>query len=501
MVGSVFLESGRTLARRIKAGELTSRDLVEQHIARIERVNSTLNAVVWKRYQEALEEATTVDASVAKGDADRLGPYAGVPCTVKECFAFRGKPQTSGLVARRDRVARQDATVITRMRDAGMIPLGGTNVSELCMWMESDNRVYGRTNNPYDPSRIVGGSSGGEGAIIGAGASPFGLGSDVGGSIRMPAFFNGVFGHKPSGGMVPNSGQFPMPENEVLLYCTTGPLSRRAEDLYPLLRLMAGPDAEDTLCRAFRLGDPADVDISKLRVIDIPDNGVIDVHPELRQAQIRARDALARQGAKVETRHFPELAHSVGIWSTMLQAAGGKSFSDMLFQGRSTSLVREWWRLLVGRSPHTLPALVLAAAERIGPRAPKAAQSALKLGRQLRQALDDALGDDGVLLYPSYAEPAPLHRKPVWPPLTVRRSGVDRQLAVSTDWAYTAILNVMQLPATQVPMGLGADGLPLGVQVGTAYGQDHRSIAVAQFLEEEFGGWVPPWEAGPHATR
>jgi fatty acid amide hydrolase 2 len=138
-----------------------------------------------------------------------LPPLHGVPCTIKECFALVGHAADVGLPARVGLRPSADAPAVTRLRDAGAIPVGVTNVSELCMWMESFNRVYGRTNNPYDPSRIVGGSSGGEGAIVGSGASLFGLGSDVGGSIRMPAFFNGVFGHKCSAGLIPNSGQYP----------------------------------------------------------------------------------------------------------------------------------------------------------------------------------------------------------------------------------------------------------------------------------------------------
>src|SRR5207237_4871758 len=147
------------------------------------------------------------------------------------------------------------APTVGGLRAAGAIPLGVTNLSELCMWMESNNRVYGRTGNAYDPRRTAGGSSGGEGAIVGAAGAPFGLGSDIGGSIRMPAFFNGVFGHKPTGGLVPNSGQFPMAHGPALRYLTTGPIARHAEDLMPLLRILAGPDGDDAGCVAMELGD------------------------------------------------------------------------------------------------------------------------------------------------------------------------------------------------------------------------------------------------------
>jgi fatty acid amide hydrolase 2 len=197
--------SATELARRIRAGELTSHEAVQVHIDAVEGCNDNINAVVAKRYDAARAEAEQADARLQSQGPDELPPLHGVPCTIKEAFALQGMPNTSGLVARRDVVADHDATAVARLRAAGAIPLGVTNVSELCMWMESNNRVYGRTLNPYDHGRIAGGSSGGEGAIVGAGASPIGLGADVGGSIRLPAFFCGAFGHKPSGGHGPAS--------------------------------------------------------------------------------------------------------------------------------------------------------------------------------------------------------------------------------------------------------------------------------------------------------
>src|SRR5690606_27779016 len=166
-----------------------------------------------------------------------------------------------------------------------------TNVSELCMWMEGNNRVYGRTNNPYDPRRIVGGSSSGEGAIVGAGGSPFGLGSDIGGSIRMPAFFNGVFGVKVTGGRIPNTGQYPEAHGPSARYCCTGPIARRAEDLALLVSLMQGPDGKCEGARAMPFGDPSAVRIESLDVLVVSDDGRPYVHPELRKAQARAAQA------------------------------------------------------------------------------------------------------------------------------------------------------------------------------------------------------------------
>lgn len=470
--------SGLELARRIRARQVTSRAVVEAHIARIEAVNPRINAVVARRYDEARREADAADARIAAaGPAESLPPYLGVPCTIKEQFALTGMPNSSGLVARRDVVASEDATTVARLRAAGAIPLGVTNVSELCMWYESNNRVYGRTNNPYDASRIVGGSSGGEGAIIGAGGSPFGLGSDVGGSIRMPAFFNGVFGHKPTGGLVPGSGQYPRAKGAAARIVATGPLARRAEDLWPLTKILAGPDGLDEGALEMALGDPAEVRIDRLTIVDVEDNGVHAVHPELRQAQQRVVDVLASAGARVRRTRFGALRRSFEIWSATLAAADGQSFSVLLGNGRRTRGAVELAKWAVRRSPHTLPAIGLAMLERVNGWAPSRAARAVELGRALRRQVLDAIGDDGVMLYPSYVTPAPRHYKPLWPPF---------------NFVYTAIINAMELPATQVPLGLGAAGLPLGVQVVAAPGRDHISIAVAEHLERALGGWVPP---------
>jgi len=345
------------------------------------------------------------------------------------------------------------------------------------MWMESDNRVYGLTRNPYDPARTVGGSSGGEGALLGAGAAPFGLGSDVGGSIRMPAFFCGVFGHKPTGGLVPNLGQFPCSINEGARYLTTGPLCRRAADLMPLLRILAGPDPEDPWVVPWRLGDPDRVSPKSLRVFVVPDNGWLSVAPSLRAAQRRAADALANRGASVEERRIDGLRHSLEIWSSMLRLAGGPSFKYLMGGGPEVLAGRELLRWALGRSPHTLPAIGLGLLESIEGLAPGRSARWMRRGLALRRELSDLLGDDGLLLYPPYTKPAPLHRTPLLPPF---------------QWVYTAIFNALELPVTQVPLGLDRRGLPLGVQVVASHGRDHLSIAAARWLEEDLGGWRQP---------
>jgi fatty acid amide hydrolase 2 len=377
-------------------------------------------------------------------------------------------PQTAGLVARAGFRAAEDAPAVARLRAAGAIAVGVTNVSELCMWYESSNRIYGRTNNPYDAARIVGGSSGGEGAAVGSGAVPFGLGADVGGSIRMPAFFNGVFGHKGSPRLIPNHGQFPCAEGDAYDYLSTGPLCRRAEDLWPLVEVLADPSQLN--------GHPSDVRVESLTIIDVPDDGARPPTRELQVAQRRAAESLARRGAKLRRVRLPGLARAFDIWSASLSAGDAKTFAELLANGEHKRFAPELARWMVRRSPHTLPAIVLAMLERAASLLPSRTQKLVARGRELARELDDALGD-GVMLYPSFGRTAPRHHAPLSQPFAV---------------GYTALFNIMGMPSTQVPLGLSRHGLPLGVQVAARRGNDHVTIAVARALEESFGGWVPP---------
>ncbi|MBN1946043.1 MAG: amidase [Bradymonadales bacterium] len=467
--------SATALARMIRTGEIRSTEVVRAHIERIQQVNPSLNAMVCDRFEAARKEAEEADRQVRAGK--QLPAFHGVPCTIKESFRLTGMPNTSGLVSRVGTFADRDAVTVRRLRQAGAIPLGVSNVSELCMWMESDNRVYGRTNNPYDPTRIVGGSSGGEAALVGAGCSPFGLAADVGGSTRMPAFFCGVFGHKPTGGLVPNRGQFPEGANEASRYLATGPICRRAEDLMPLLRVLAGPDPEDDRPLPWRLGDPDSVDPRALRVYLVPDNGLLPVARSLQEAQRRAADALATRGAQIEEIRIEGLRDSLLIWSSMMSLAGGPTFKEHMGGGTPIKAGRELLRWLAGRSDHTFPAIGLGLVESAESLFPGRSASWMRHGQALRRKLTQLLGNDGLLLYPPYPEPAPKHNRPLLPPI---------------QWIYTAIFNAMEMPATQVPLGLDDRGLPLGVQVVASHGYDHLTIAAAQWLEEDLGGWVFP---------
>ena len=470
--------SGTELARRIRAGDVTATEVVERHIEQIEHVNPRINAVVRTRYEQARVEAKQADERVRSGDVTEQ-PLLGVPCTIKESIALRGMPNSSGMVSRAGIAASEDATVVARIRAAGAIPLGVTNVPELTVWGATFNRVYGRTQNAYDPSRVAGGSSGGEGAVIGAGGSPFGIGTDVGGSIRTPAFCNGVFGHKPSGGLVPGTGQFPQYRGRLLRFNTTGPLARRAEDLMPLLRILAGPDGQDEGCLPYELGDPDRVDLASLRVLVIEDDGRRPrVARALRHAQQRAAYALARRGARVEPVSVAAFAQSLSIVGAAMVDADGTSLDETLGEGARMRLGREIVRLALRRSPFSYPPLFMLALERLARARPRWVRRQVERGEALRAQLDDLLGEDGVILYPSSRSVAPRHGPTA--PLHFR---------------FFGIFNVLELPATQVPLGLSIGGLPLGVQVVAGRGRDHVTIAVALELERALGGWVAPVRA------
>jgi len=474
--------SATRLAALIRRREVSSREVVEAHIARIEEVNPVLNALVEDRFAMARVEADAADRRVLREAADSLPPFLGVPCTIKEAIALRGMPFTAGHVAMAGRIADRDAPAVQRLRRAGFIPLGVSNASELCMWMETDNRLYGRTRNPYDPGRTTGGSSGGEGALVGAGASPVGLGADIGGSIRMPAFFNGVFGHKATGGLIPNSGNYPIAHGDALRMMTTGPLTRRAEDLWPLIRLLAGPDAVDPECRAMSLGDPSTVDPGSLNVLVVEHNGLFPVHPELRSALRRAASHLKSLGATISVEEIPEFRDSILIWASMLSEAGGPTYAERLGLHGPVSAAWATLQFLVGLSPYTLPSIGLLWLERLAASRPAERHRCVEQGRRLREDLRRRLGPRGVMLFPPYPDPAPPHNRPLIPPF---------------QWLYTGIINALEMPAVSVPMGFGSDGLPLGVQVVATHANDHLCVAVAEELERAFGGWVMPGPLRP----
>eukprot|EP00760_Papus_ankaliazontas_P039399 PhM_4_TR9555/c0_g1_i1/m.89879/K19176/FAAH2; fatty acid amide hydrolase 2 len=491
-------KSATELAAALRRGDVTSTYLVQASLAHLERVDPGIHSVTYVRREDALKEAADADAQLDKArknrSIDSLPQFLGVPSSLKEFFAHPPHPRTSGHIGRKSHIPDREATVVTRMKDAGFIFVCGTNTSEMGMWMESQNLVHGVSCNPYDYTRTPGGSSGGEGAAISAGIAPVGVGSDVGGSIRMPSFFNGIFGHKPTSRTVPNSGQHPVSRGEVGKYLCTGPMVRHAADLYPLLSLMRGADDLDLTTQEVPslpdLPQPSSVDISKLTVYVVKSNGAMGLSPssDIQKTIDVAARHLATKGCTIKVvdwkdastvpKGWGNLSNSLDIWSAMM-TQNPVTFTELMANGdESFSPAWEFLRWLCGFERYTLAALVLCFLEKTYAWMPKRLQRFIEMGGALKNDIHQVLqSNNGVILFPPYTMVTPHHYRPLLFPV---------------QWQYTAIWNALEFPVTQIPMGLDEHGLPLGVQCVADMNMDHVSIAVALELERAFGGHVPP---------
>ncbi|XP_032781058.1 fatty-acid amide hydrolase 2 [Daphnia magna] len=478
----LLLESASSLARKIRDQKITSEEVVKVFIGRIKVINPIINCVVDNRFELALKEAQKVDQMIQSGQKDKETleletPFLGVPFTIKDCFSVTGLRYTAGLVKRKDIIGQFDSDVVALMKKSGAIILAVTNVSELCMWWESNNKVYGRSRNPYDTNRIVGGSSGGEAALLASGGSPFGIGSDIGGSIRMPAFFNGIFGHKPTRGIVSNFEQQPVAEKVLQTFLVTGPMSRFCSDLLPMFRILASDNIT-------KLKLDEKVKVTKLRYFYMENFGKVPllsrVHPDLKEAQMKVvRHIQQAYNIPVQKVEFSKFYHAMEIWFVKMSTGGNPTFAaELAMRQGEISIGTELLKFCVGQSDYTLPGLAMGFLEKfsLSSTHPTSVKM-MAMCDELRRELQELLGDDGVLLVPPHPTPALYHNQPLTKPLNA---------------AYTAIFNVLGFPVTQVPLGLGSWGVPLGIQVvGNLY-NDHLTLAVATELERAFGGWVSP---------
>lgn len=490
----LFEISGLELSNLVRNKEISPTELIEKYIQKIESVNPHLNALVEPLFAQAREDAAAKTKILAQtADPESLPIYFGVPFTVKEMLAVQGGRRTAGNIHRRNEIMDYNSTVIERLHQAGAILLGTTNVPELGFWFETENSIYGRTNNPYDYSRTSGGSSGGESALIGAGASPFGLGSDSGGSIRMPASFCGIFGHKPTWKTVPLTGYFALQRDELknidcstYSYTTIGYMARKAKDLYPLMRTIAGPDAYDPCTRKdFTLLGPI-TDLSKLKVYLMPDPQIYlcqRTDQELQDCVKKAGRLFEQFGASVEELDPSLFNNAVAIWYSILARSKSKSFTDTLTQGGVLNYPSQLFKLFRGKAEYTFPSLVTSMLEKLAPLAKGNPNLAKDLAVQLEkidQTLKNTLGPNGILILPPHPRAAPKHRAALRTPF---------------DFVMTGIFNTVGYPATSIPMGLNKSGLPLGVQVVALPFCDHLNLSVAEVMESTFGGWIPPENA------
>lgn len=475
---SLLMESAVSLAEKIRNKEVSSETVVQKFIDRIEEVNPLINSVVDDRFELALQEARSVDTFLASTTKtqDMLKsekPFLGVPFTSKDSTAVKGLRYTLGLLSRRQVKATEDAEVVTLLKEAGGILIGVTNIPELNMWCETRNNVYGETRNPYNTTRTVGGSSGGEASIIAAAGSPLGIGTDVGGSIRMPAFFCGIFGHKPTTGLISTKGLTLRTGLEGHTMVSAGPMCKYAQDLTPLLQVLVGKnisklqlDAEVSLpdLKFFYMNETGDIRASSI---------CMDLHKALQKAVMHFQDICK---TPVEMVKFSEMRYSFKLWRYWMTKEPINFAYELTNREGVASFWKEFPKKFIGQSDYTLAAILQLANNDVLPK--ENTEWAETVTKQLKEKILEKLGDNGVLLFPSHPLPAVYHYSSYLRPY---------------NFLYWAIFNVLMLPVTQVPMGLDKDGLPLGIQVVAAPYKDHLCLAVAKELQKVFGGWVPPF--------
>lgn len=444
----------------IRRKEVSSLEVVDACLERIRQVNPKLNAVVILVADDARAQARVADQKLARGDA--VGPLHGVPMTIKDSLDTAGVITTAGTMGRKNFVPNQDATVVKRLKSAGAILLGKTNTPELtCAW-ETNNSVYGATSNPWNPKYSSGGSSGGAGAIVAARGVPFDIGSDTGGSIRLPSYFCGITGIKPTSGRVPRTGHIIGPEGHLQALTTLGPLARSVEDLSLILTVIAGPDWRDASVVPMPLGDPTQVKTSSLRVAMHTDNGAYALHPEVANVVTNTAKALEGIGVQIESKRPAALDDVIKIDADLYSADGSASLQRILDQSGT-------------KEPSPLMLIALnQKAMTSGDMAAAIERWDAWRGRML-QFLE---GYDAILCPPCAFAELP--------------HGASSVGDANSAFSYTYAYNMTGWPAAIVRAGTSSKGQPLGVQIVGRPWREDVVLALARQVERILGGYQSP---------
>jgi len=443
------------MAEQVRRRQISPAELVEAHLARIERLNPKLNAFIELRMDEALAEAKAAEKMVEKSDP--LAPLHGVPISIKSAIGVAGLKFECGSPTRAGLVAQQDAVLVQRLKKAGAIVLGNTNVPELLMAYHTDNPLYGRTNSPWDPERTPGGSSGGDAAAIAAGLCAAGIGSDGGGSIRVPAHFSGICGLKPTPGRIPITGHWPESGGPFALLGVVGPMARSVEDLSLLFRVIAGFDAGDPMATPIPLRETSDEQLPKLTVGYLEEHATAPVTSETRAAVKAAVAALRDAGLRVE--HFePDVLNQAREhwWTLFVRLAAEMLAPEFKGRQHETSAI-----LTYSDHPPTKEELLAAWFGRD--------QLRLRLMQQMNRAQD--------LICPVCSIPAFRHAEREWIISGKRISYMDAM-------SYTQWFNLLGNPAVVLPAGSSSEGLPIGVQIVGQPNSEELILKVAGVVEQ-----------------
>ncbi|XP_012348721.1 fatty-acid amide hydrolase 2-B-like isoform X1 [Apis florea] len=461
--------SATTIARKIRNGDLKSETIVKAYIDRIQEVNPFINAVIENRFELAINEAKLYDEQLKSGKftvhtLEKNKPLYGVPITIKESCCLSEMSYTGGSLLRKGIKALEDGRAVKIIKDAGAIPLLVSNTSELCSGLHSYNFLYGHTLNPYDRRRTSGGSSGGEAALLGAGASVIGLGSDLAGSIRIPSLFCGIFGHKPTAGIVSIAGHLPLIHGNVNYMFVIGPMTRYAEDLNLMMNVLTSKCE-----KPLRSYDSIELKNLKVFYLDsFPD--IKSSSMEITEVVYKASQYLLNKGAIVQ--RFPKDKLKNILYMTFSLFSELKEFN--LLEGRNSIL--EMGKSIIGLSSFTKTCcLIQMFIDKNAFISISKKQYYINAAKELTREMNDILKDNGVLICPSYFRTA---------------SFPQTMLFEINNCIYSSLANITGLPSTHIPMGMDKNGLPIGFQVISAANQDYLCLLIAKEFEQIYGGWI-----------
>lgn len=469
MTDITFL-SAVEMCRQIRERKISPVELADMHLAKIERLNPKLNAFVQVDPERVRREARDAESLVTTGEV--LGPLHGVPISIKSSIDVSGMRCEAGTRLRAGHIATQDAPLVERLRRAGAVILGVTNTPELLMAWETDNLLYSRTNSPWDLERTPGGSSGGEAAAIASGMSAGGVGSDGGGSIRVPAHFSGICGLKPTPGRIPSTGHFPPSGGPFALLGVVGPMARTVADLKIFFEAMQGPDDGDTCAAPVPVRWPKNEDLRSLSIGYFEDDGRTPVTPEIRNAVRTAAEALSRAGFRVELFRPDGLEEARVLWKKFFVKMGGMLIAPM-FAGReqdANPILKQFLEWSAAEPSLSGPAVLDAWIRRDILRA--------SFLRQMQRY--------PILLCPAAAIPAFRHGERSWL--------IDGKTVQYLDaWSYTEWFNLLGNPAAVVPVSQSAEGLPIGVQIVGRPWEEEQVLSIAAALEGQYRACrIPP---------
>ena len=476
----IAYESATELAERIRNGEISSRELTELYIDRIEKYDGQINAMVVRTFEAARTAADRADAALARNEL--FGPLHGVPMSIKESYVIADTPATFGIEAFKNNVASADGLAVSRFKAAGAHFLGKTNVPKDLADFQSYNSIYGTTGNPWDTTRTPGGSSGGSAAALAAGFTALEAGSDIGGSIRNPAHFCGVFGHKPTYGIVPMQGHELIPGQPEADLAVCGPLARSAEDLQLALSIMAGPAEREALGWSLDL-PAADITCLKdFRVAIWATDSLAPVTKEIEARALKVGATLEGLGAQVSYDARPnfDLEGALKNYQTLLNSVMTAAWDEQ-------TVARMQAKVAVLDPSDTSMDAVNARAAVLSHRDWVHSNSRRE---RLRHAWSEFFDTWDILICPQMATPAFIHDQK---PMGERTLLVDNeQQPYFQQMMWAGLVVNAYLPSTVFPTGLSTDGLPIGLQAVSAPFRDYRCIEFARLVSREMGGFSVP---------